>query len=145
MYPGARITQSVIKENIQYHWSGIIERAGRVNNRTIYADAKSYFIEKLIRTYIQNELVKGEETSRRFQSIENPQGVSRKTVLRIALKDFRVSSWAGAIRAINPFLESTGHALAHISIEEFSNIGGESVDAYWKWRIGTYVIKGNFY
>ena len=139
-YLGFEINRNIFKENILYHFPGIVKRSSRTTIKTIYSDAKSYFIGRLIRKYVQEGITKEEQITQRFVSADNPHGISRNSIVRIARKEFQASSWAIAISRLGGI--PTQYALSHISIEDFKEAGGERLDVYWKWRVSTYILKG---
>lgn len=95
---------------------------------------------KLIKQYIQEGIVKEHEVAEKFTTTANPQGVARRTIVRIALKEFQVSSWAGAITKFGQ--DPTKHALSHLTPEAYREAGGHSLEGYWKRRISLNIIKG---
>jgi hypothetical protein len=121
-----------------YHWPGIIIH--RSNNLRIYTDARMYCMGKLMQKYIEEGIVKEDDVANKFRTPDNPNGVSRKTIVRIALREFDVSSWAGAIAKFGH--APTKYALSKLTTEAYREAGGQTIQDYWKRRISIYVIQG---
>ena len=67
--------------------------------------------------------------------------ISRQVIVRVVKQEYQVSSWAGFLKLCG--VELTPQSLSTIKdVNEFKELGGESLNAYWKFIIASYIIKG---
>jgi hypothetical protein len=99
-----------------------------------------YCMGELIKRYIQEGFVKEQDVADKFKTVDNPEGVSRRTIIRTALREFHVTSWAAAVFKFGK--DPTKYALSHLSPQQYREAGGQSLQDYWKRRIKLYIIKG---
>lgn len=138
------VTRNDIIDNIEYYWPFLIDRARQKSAHTqaqsILKDAKYYFVAPIIKSQVENGITIALQIENLFKSTENPQGISRQTILRIVKKEYQVSSWAGFLKLCGAPLSAA--SLSSLTPQEYRDVGGKSKEDYEKFIISQYIIEG---